>query len=84
MYRIEFSSSAAKEFRELTGELKKRVGVVVDKLSENPRPTGVRKLAVSEKLYRVRVGDYRIVYEINDGASAIRITRIRHRKEAYR
>ena len=83
-YDVEFASSAAKEFRSLSPELKQRVAAAVDGLSEGPRPPGVRKLAGHRRLYRVRVGPYRIVYEIDDHAQIIHLTRIRHRREAYR
>ena len=84
MYRTEFLSSAAKEFRNLEDEIKRRVVVAIDELVENPRPKGVRKLRGHKKLYRIRVGSYRVVYELDDAAKLIRVTRIRHRDEVYR
>jgi len=83
-YEVRFAHSAAKEFRSLSTELKRRVGAAVDGLRENPRPPGVRKLVGHERLYRIRIGRYRIVYEIDDKAQQVRITRIRHRREVYR
>jgi len=53
-------------------------------LEENPRPHGVIKLKGAKNRYRIRVGDYRIVYEIDDEASEVIILRIRHRRESYR
>ena len=84
MYRIEFTNSAAKEFRGLSAEIKRRMAPVIDGLVSEPRPVGVRKLAGHERLYRVRVGQYRIIYELDDEQTLIRITRIRHRRDAYR
>jgi mRNA interferase RelE/StbE len=84
MYKIEFTSSAAKEFRDLTGELQRRIAPVIDRLVNDARPHGVRKLAGHEYLYRVKVGHYRIVYEIDDKKSTIRVMRVRHRRDAYR
>jgi mRNA interferase RelE/StbE len=84
MYRIEFVSSAAKEFRSLSAELQRRVAASIDKLCQNPRPSGVRKLVGSESLYRVRMGHYRVVYEIDDQEQIIRVTRVRHRGDLYR
>jgi len=84
MYKVEFVSSAAKEFRSLEDRIKRRVAVAIDMLRENPRPEGVRKLWGHERLYRIRVGSYRVVYEIDDQASLVRVTRIRHRREVYR
>ena len=83
-YEVKFATSAAKEFRSLPLELKRRVGAVIDRLSEDPRPPGVRKLVGRERLYRIRVGQYRVVYEVDDKEQLIRVTRIRHRREVYR
>ena len=84
MYKVEFLSSAAKEFRSLDGGIKRRIISIVDKLIENRRPEGVRKLHGYKNLYRIRVGSYRVVYEIDDEARLIRVTRVRHRREVYR
>lgn len=83
-YTIQFTNSAASEFRALPLEIKRRVGKVVDSLKQTPRPSKVRKLQGHDKLYRVRIGHYRLVYEINDQTQHIRVTRVRHRSDAYR
>jgi len=83
-YEVKFATSAAKEFRSLPLELKRRVGAVIDRLSQDPRPPGVRKLVGHERLYRIRVGQYRVVYAVDDKEQLIRVTRIRHRREVYR
>jgi mRNA interferase RelE/StbE len=83
MYRTEFLSSAAKEFRNLEDKIKRRVVVAIDELIDNPRPKGVRKLRGHKNLYRIRVGSYRVVYKLDDAARLIRVTRIRHRDEVY-
>ncbi len=83
-YEVHFVSSAAKEFRSLPIDIKRRIGAAVEKLRQTPRPSGVRKLHGYEHLYRIRVGQYRIVYEVDDQANLVRITRVRHRREAYR
>jgi len=82
-YRVEFVTSAAREFRSLSVDLKRRIRTAVDILGQNPRPPGVRKLHGHTALYRVRIGQYRLVYEIDDKAKLIRVTRVRHRREAY-
>lgn len=84
MYEVEFLTSAAKEFRSLEAQIKRRVSAAIDSLQENPRPRGVRKLRGHESLYRIRVGSYRVVYEIDDEAELIVVTRIRHRRDVYR
>ena len=68
MYEVEFVTSAAKEFRSLEDRIKGRVAVAIDALRENPRPRGFRKLRGHERLYRIRVGSYRVVYEIDEQA----------------
>ena len=83
-FNVEFVASAAKEFRSLPADLKYRVGLTVDSLSDNPFPVGVRKLHGQRRLYRVRVGQYRVVYEIDEQRKLVLVTRIRHRREAYR
>lgn len=83
-YRIEFTNSAAKEFRALASEIKRRITSAIDELCENPYPMGVSKLKGYATLYRIRVGDYRVIYEVDMSNQSIRIVRIRHRREAYR
>ncbi|MDY7013705.1 MAG: type II toxin-antitoxin system RelE/ParE family toxin [Cyanobacteriota bacterium] len=83
-YALRFKNSAAKEFRGLPTEIKQRIGTVLEQLRFHPRPDGVTKLKGDEDLYRIRVGDYRVVYEIDDAEKALRITRVRHRRDVYR
>lgn len=83
-YRIEVTRAAERDLRALPDNLLKRVDVKILSLAANPRPDGVRKLAGSDSLYRVRVGDYRIIYEVQDRAILIIIVRVRHRGEVYR
>ena len=82
-YVLRFKNSAAKEFRGLSGELRLRVGEAVDRLSLNPRPEGMVKLKGGDNLYRIRVGDYRVVYTIDDKEKVIVIMRVRHRRDIY-
>jgi mRNA interferase RelE/StbE len=83
-YQIKFKSSAAKEFRKLPSEIKERIREALNQLTENPLPSGVIKLKGDEGLFRIRIGDYRIVYEIDDSVKLVRVTRVRHRKDVYR
>ena len=59
-YQIKFKSSAAKEFRKLPFLIKERIQEAVTQLTENPRPSGVVKLKGDDRLFRIRIGDYRI------------------------
>ena len=83
-YQIKFKSSAAKEFKKLPSLIKRRIQEAVNQLTENPRPSGVVKLKGDDRLFRIRLGEYRIVYEIDDSAKLVRVTRVRHRKDVYR
>lgn len=82
-YRVRFVRSGASEFSSLPPDVKGRVGAAVDSLVSVPRPPGVRKLRGHQRLYRIRVGHYRIVYEIHDDQRLILVTRVRHRRDAY-
>jgi mRNA interferase RelE/StbE len=63
-YSIEWKSSASKEVRKLPKPVITKLITAIDDLSKEPRPAGVRKLTASQDTYRVRVGDYRIIYKI--------------------
>ena len=83
-YQIEWKSSSFKELKRLDRKVIQRIVSAVESLSSDPRPAGVRKLRGSERSYRIRVGEYRIVYEINDDRLIIIVIRVRHRKDVYR
>lgn len=83
-YRIEWKRSAVKELKDLPGHIVARIIAVVDDLSINPFPYGVKKLSGSEHTYRIRVGDYRVVYTVETALLLIEIVRVRHRRDAYR
>lgn len=85
MYKIIFDISAEKDLDKLSKEIVRKIANVINKLATDPRPSGVKKLQASnENLYRVRSGDYRIVYVIAEEIKIINIRRIRHRKDVYR
>lgn len=84
MYEILFKESALKELHLLPKTNLIRVTNSIEKLSINPRPAGVIKLkGKQETLWRIRSGDYRVVYKIDDTIRIINIRRIAHRKEVY-
>jgi len=82
-YRIEIKSSAVREIENLPNHDLKAVLARISALAENPRPHGCQKLCAQEK-YRLRCGDYRILYEIADTVRIIYIVKVGHRKEVYR
>jgi mRNA interferase RelE/StbE len=83
-YRIEFSPTAERQFKKLPKEVQARLKHRIDILAENPFPRGVKKLSAEEDLYRLRIGDYRIVYQVQGKALLILILKLGHRKNVYR
>lgn len=83
MYRIDFVKSAVKEFNCLNKNIKEKIAKRIDELEINPRPENTKKLKGHNNLYRVRAGDYRIIYQIDDSQNYILITRVIHRKDVY-
>lgn len=84
MYRVLLERAAERELSRLPTRLQHRVIAAIKLLADNPRPSGCRKLTGSDRDWRIRVGDYRIVYEIDDAAKEVRVNRVRHRREVYR
>ena len=84
-YKLQIKPSASKEL-ELVGSKKDRQRIVsrIYRLADDPRPTGCEKLAAEEDKYRVRQGNYRIIYSINDKQRLVVVTKIGHRREVYR
>jgi mRNA interferase RelE/StbE len=82
-YKINFSRSAGKELDSLNASIVKRIFPKIDALSKQPRPSGCLKLAGEENLWRIRIGDYRVIYEIDDDSGVIDIVHVRHRSKAY-
>ncbi len=83
-FRIEWKNSTLKELQKLPRQIVTRVVAAVDDLSANPYPHGVRKLVGSEHTYRIRVGDYRVIYDVFENSLIIEIVRVRHRKDIYK
>ena len=83
-YGISFARSARKELDRLPADLAERVLQKIEALSENPRPAGVTKLKGQKNVWRLRVGDYRVVYAIDDTARTVDVSIVRHRRDVYR
>ena len=83
-YRIEWKSSAEKELKAIDRQHIPRILEAVESLAINPFPSQTRKLRDVEKSYRIRVGDYRIVYQVDEKEGMVTIYHIRHRKDIYR
>ncbi|MBA3721362.1 MAG: type II toxin-antitoxin system RelE/ParE family toxin [Parachlamydiaceae bacterium] len=83
-YEVEVSKAAEDFLNTVSKADAIRIGKKIDKLEENPRPNGVEKLSGEENIYRVRSGDYRIIYTIDDKILHILVFKVGHRKEVYR
>lgn len=83
-YRLEFVSTAQREFLRLPFPVRTRLDPHLNGLEQDPRPRGVKAMAGHKGLFRIRVGDYRILYEIDDVARVVTVTRVRQRGSAYR
>jgi len=84
MYRVHFAGRAARAFRKLPPEIQRRLDPAILALADNPRPPGCLKLSGPDSLWRIRVGDYRIVYQIQDEVLLVLVVNIGHRREIYR
>jgi mRNA interferase RelE/StbE len=82
-YSVALESRARREILDLPRNTQRRIADILDDLSNNPRPPGAKKL-VGQDGYRVRTGDYRVLYTIDDRKHLVRIYRIGHRREVYR
>jgi mRNA interferase RelE/StbE len=83
-YQVLFARSARKELESLPAATGDRIVVRLERLAAEPRPVGARKLRGAADLWRVRVGDYRVVYAIQDAQRIVDVRVVRHRKDVYR
>ena len=83
-YQVLFKVSADKALRKLPAAIQKRIVAAVDDLKSNPRPHGSEKMQGIENHWRIRVGDYRVVYTIRDKELVILVVRVAHRKDVYK
>jgi mRNA interferase RelE/StbE len=84
VHTVALTSSARRDIRALSEDIRSRVLLAIKALAGNPRPQGVKRLTGTDDLYRIRIGAYRVVYRIHDNELEILIIRVRHRREAYR
>ena len=82
-YRVALTTSAEKELHRLPAKLIARIVPRLEHLAAAPRPAGCKKLKGGDIEWRIRIGDYRIVYVIDDAARTVDVTRIAHRREVY-
>ncbi|NJM72731.1 MAG: type II toxin-antitoxin system RelE/ParE family toxin [Scytonema sp. RU_4_4] len=83
-YEVEITPTAKRQIKKLPLDVLQKVVAKLEELAIEPCPDGVTKLEGSENLYRVRLGKYRIIYEIQDGLLLVTIVKVKHRKDVYR
>ena len=82
-YTITFARSARKELESFDAHIVNRILPKIESLAQEPRPTGCRKLKGEKRLWRVRIGDWRVVYAIYDDERRVDVVAVRHRSKAY-
>jgi mRNA interferase RelE/StbE len=84
LHEVYLEHAAEKDLKKLPGEIFQRIIIHIKNLAETPRPSGCRKITGTKNDWRIRVGDYRIIYEVDDHVRVVKVMRIRDRREAYR
>ena len=84
LYSILWKSAAERDLRRLDRSIIPRILEPIEALANNPFPLQCRKIVGSESIYRIRVGDYRVIYQVDDEVKTVIVYHVRHRKEAYR
>jgi mRNA interferase RelE/StbE len=80
VHSIKFHPSAARELEKLERQVQRRIGRAIDGLASDPRGAGTAKLRSADDMYRLRVGDYRVVYQVRDAVLLVLVIRVRHRR----
>ncbi len=83
MYEVLLERASERDLKRLSPEMFQRIIDHIKALAKTPRPTGCHKITGSKSDWRIRVGNYRIIYEIDEKEMTVRVTRIKHRREAY-
>jgi len=82
-YTIQITPAAERQLGKLSTVARRRVAVAIDQLAGDPRPPGVRALQGGFGGLRIRVGDYRVLYEVDDKAALVLVVRVGHRRDVY-
>ena len=83
-YQVEFTTAAARQVRKLPIPVRARVLAAVSELANDPRPHGAKKLVGERTAWRIRVGDYRVIYDVLEAQLTVTIVRAAHRREVYK
>jgi mRNA interferase RelE/StbE len=84
VHEVLLERAAERDLKALSRAVYQRIVSHLQALSQNPRPAGCKKITGSRSDWHIRIGDYRVIYEIDDRAKVVKVMRIRHRREAYR
>jgi len=84
VYEVYLERSAENDLKRLPASTFQHILPQIKSLAKNPRPHGCHKITGSKSDWRIRIGDYRVIYEIEEETKAVRIMRVRHRREVYR
>lgn len=84
LYSIQFTPRAQRDFAALERGVQQRLRRRIDRLAEDPFPAGARKLHAEEPFYRMRVGDYRVIYQVSTDQLVVIVVKIGHRREIHR
>lgn len=82
-YHVDFTAAAARQVRKLPRPVRDRILDAVEGLIDDPRPHGAKKLVGEQTAWRIRVGDYRVIYDVFDAELTVTVVRAAHRREAY-
>lgn len=83
-YKVEILRGVLKQLKKIPSELQERIQIKIDDLATEPRPNGVKKLKGKENAYRIRVGDYRVIYDIFDDLLVVNVVEVGHRRNIYK
>jgi mRNA interferase RelE/StbE len=84
LFKLQWRSSTKKDLRKLPQQEVVRIIAAAEALAADPFPNGCEKLSGAERTYRMRIGDYRLVYEVIVANQIVEVQRVRHRKDGYR
>jgi mRNA interferase RelE/StbE len=82
-YRVELTAAAARQVRKLPRLARDRVLDAIEDLGDDPRPHGAKKLVGEQTAWRIRIGDYRVIYDVFDSELTVTVVRAAHRREVY-
>jgi mRNA interferase RelE/StbE len=82
-YRVEFTTAAARQVKKLPRPARDRVMSAISALAHDPRPHGAKKLVGESTAWRIRIGDYRVIYDVHDDALLVTVVRAAHRRDVY-